>query len=254
MLAPTGSGKTLAAFLWTIDRLVSSPPTKGIKAVYISPLKALVYDVERNLRAPLAGVTRAADLSGTEITVPTVAIRTGDTPQKERERQLRKPGDILVTTPESLYLMMGSRHRENLRSVNTIIIDEIHALAGTKRGVHLALTLERLALLTEADPQRIGLSATVRPVDQVAKYLGGDRPVEVVDTLQPPKIDLEIVVPVEDMENPPMPEPDEEEPPCHRVAARRGGGALTAIDTEVLNELSDLAGLAGLESPTIDDG
>lgn len=238
LLAPTGSGKTLAAFLWTIDRLVSSPPTKGIKAVYISPLKALVYDVERNLRAPLAGVTRAADLSGTEITVPTVAIRTGDTPQKERERQLRKPGDILVTTPESLYLMMGSRHRENLRSVNTIIIDEIHALAGTKRGVHLALTLERLALLTEADPQRIGLSATVRPVDQVAKYLGGDRPVEVVDTLQPPKIDLEIVVPVEDMENPPMPEPDEEEE----------GGAILG---EMLRQESQGAGVAASIWPSL---
>ena len=115
LLAPTGSGKTLAAFLWTIDRLVSAPAAKGTKTVYISPLKALVYDVERNLRAPLAGVTRAADLSGTQITVPTVAVRTGDTPAKERERQLRQPGDILVTTPESLYLMLGSRHRQNLR-------------------------------------------------------------------------------------------------------------------------------------------
>lgn len=211
LLAPTGSGKTLAAFLWTIDQLVSRPPSKGTKTVYVSPLKALVYDVERNLRAPLAGVTRAADLSGTQITVPTVAVRTGDTPQKERERQLRAPGDILVTTPESLYLMLGSRHRENLRSVDTIIIDEIHALAGTKRGAHLALTLERLAAVCEKDPQRIGLSATVRPVDEVARYLGGDRPVEVVDTLQPPRIDLEIVVPVEDMENPPAPPEKEDE-------------------------------------------
>ncbi len=212
LLAPTGSGKTLAAFLWAIDRLVTKPPGKGTKTVYISPLKALVYDVERNLRGPLAGVTRSADLSGTKITVPTVAVRTGDTPQKERERQRRQPGDILVTTPESLYLMLGSRHRENLKGVTTIIIDEIHALAGTKRGVHLALTLERLAALCESDPQRIGLSATVRPVTDVARYLGGYRPVEVVDTLQPPRIDLEIVVPVEDMENPPPPEdtpPDE---------------------------------------------
>lgn len=209
LLAPTGSGKTLAAFLWTIDRLVNRPEmVKGTKTIYISPLKALVYDVERNLRAPLAGVTRAADLSGTKLTFPTVAIRTGDTPQKERARQLRDPGDILVTTPESLYLMLGSRHRENFRTVETVIIDEIHAVAGTKRGAHLALSLERLALLTETEPQRIGLSATVRPVNEVAKYLGGDRPVEVVDTLEPPNIALEIVVPVEDMENPPAPEPE----------------------------------------------
>ncbi|MCA9778776.1 MAG: DEAD/DEAH box helicase, partial [Candidatus Eremiobacteraeota bacterium] len=194
-----------------IDQLVSAPATKGIKTVYVSPLKALVYDVERNLRAPLAGVTRAADLSGTRITVPTVAVRTGDTSSKERERQLRQPGDILVTTPESLYLMLGSRHRENLTSVRTVIIDEIHALAGTKRGAHLALTLERLARITENEPQRIGLSATVRPVTDVARYLGGDRPVEVVDTLEPPRIDLRIVVPIEDMENPPAPPPKEDD-------------------------------------------
>lgn len=209
LLAPTGSGKTLAAFLWAIDRLVEREPSKGTKTVYVSPLKALVYDVERNLRAPLVGVARAADVSGEVLTIPSVTVRTGDTEQKERERQLRNPGDILVTTPESLYLMLGSRHRENLRSVETVIVDEIHALAGTKRGAHLALTLERLALITEADPQRIGLSATVRPVDEVARFLGGDRPVEVVDTLQPPKIDLEVVVPVEDMENPP---PEQEIP------------------------------------------
>lgn len=211
LLAPTGSGKTLAAFLWAIDRLVTQPAVKGTKTIYISPLKALVYDVERNLRAPLAGVTRAADQSGTEITIPSVAVRTGDTPQKERERQRRNPGDILVTTPESLYLMMGSRHRENLKGVQTVIIDEIHALAGTKRGVHLALTLERLAALCETEPQRLGLSATVRPVTDVARYLGGDRPVEVVDTLEPPSVDLEIVVPVEDMENPPAPPPEQED-------------------------------------------
>lgn len=203
LLAPTGSGKTLAAFLWAIDRLVSRAQSPGTKVLYISPLKALVYDVERNLKAPLAGVTRALDKSGSEITIPTVAVRTGDTPQKERERQLRHPGDILVTTPESLYLMMGSRHRRNLKFVETVIIDEIHAVAGGKRGVHLALTLERLTELCEVDPQRIGLSATVRPVDEVARFLGGPRPVEVVDTLEPPTIDLEIVVPIEDMENPP---------------------------------------------------
>ena len=143
LLAPTGSGKTLAAFLWAIDSLLSEPPTKGTKTVYVSPLKALVYDVERNLRVPLAGIGQAADCSAAPLTVPTVAVRTGDTPANERERQRRHPGDILVTTPESLYLMMGSRHRENLRGVRTVIVDEIHALAGTKRGAHLALTLER---------------------------------------------------------------------------------------------------------------
>lgn len=210
LLAPTGSGKTLAAFLWAIDRLVHRPSPPGTKTIYISPLKALVYDVERNLRAPLAGVTRAADLSGTEITVPTVAVRTGDTPQNERQRQLKNPGDILVTTPESLYLMLGSRHRENFRNVETIIIDEIHALAGTKRGAHLALSLERLCELTEKEPQRLGLSATVRPISEVARYLGGNRPVEIVDTSEPPHIQLEIVVPVEDMENPPPPPPKED--------------------------------------------
>ncbi|MCA9791805.1 MAG: DEAD/DEAH box helicase, partial [Candidatus Eremiobacteraeota bacterium] len=203
LLAPTGSGKTLAAFLWCIDRLIESR-SKGTSVVYVSPLKALVYDIERNLRAPLAGVTRAAHIENP----PTVAIRTGDTPQRERARQLKHPADILVTTPESLYLMLGSRQAQNLTRVQTVIIDEIHALAGTKRGAHLALTLERLARLGEADPQRIGLSATVRPVDTVARYLGGDRPVTVIDTLEPPHIDLEIVVPVEDMENPgPPPEP-----------------------------------------------
>jgi ATP-dependent Lhr-like helicase len=210
LLAPTGSGKTLAAFLWTIDRLVHRPASKGTKTIYISPLKALVYDVERNLRAPLAGVTRAADMSGAEINVPSVAVRTGDTPQSERQRQLKHPGDILVTTPESLYLMLGSRHKENFKSVDTVIIDEIHALAGSKRGAHLALTLERLALIADQEPQRLGLSATVRPVTEVARYLGGDRPVEVVDTLEPPHIALEIVVPVEDMENPPPPPPKED--------------------------------------------
>lgn len=220
LLAPTGSGKTLAAFLWTIDRLVSRPPKKGTKTIYISPLKALVYDVERNLRAPLAGVTRMADRSGVQLSIPRVAVRTGDTPQKERERQRRQPGDILVTTPESLYLMLGSRHRENLTGVETVIVDEIHALAGTKRGVHLALSLERLSALCESDPQRIGLSATVRPVTDVARYLGGDRPVEVVDTLQPPRIDLEIVVPVEDMENPPAPEAEEDKDPDGAILAR----------------------------------
>lgn len=204
LLAPTGSGKTLAAFLWGIDQLISRPRLEGTKVLYVSPLKALVYDVERNLRAPLVGVTRGE----LELEVPSVAIRTGDTSQKERNRQLRHPGDILVTTPESLYLLLGSRHRQNLVNVHTVILDEIHVMAGSKRGVHLALSLERLVELCSQEPQRIGLSATVKSVDQVARFLGGHRPVTVVDTAAPPRVDLRIVVPVEDMENPPATPPE----------------------------------------------
>ncbi|HEY1554835.1 MAG TPA: DEAD/DEAH box helicase [Kofleriaceae bacterium] len=190
MLAPTGSGKTLAAFLWALDRIGRAPrPGGGTRVVYVSPLKALAYDVERNLRAPLAGI-------GSPIAID---VRTGDTPAKERERQRKQPGEILVTTPESLYLVLAGRSRERLRAVETVIVDEIHALAPTKRGVHLALTLERLAHLTGRDPQRIGLSATQRPLMEVARYLGGDREVEIVDASAPPALDLEIVVPCADM-------------------------------------------------------
>ncbi|MEO8707327.1 MAG: DEAD/DEAH box helicase, partial [Kofleriaceae bacterium] len=201
MLAPTGSGKTLAAFLWCLDRLAREPPAPGTRVVYVSPIKALAYDVERNLRAPLAGLQRLG--AGTQITVD---VRTGDTPAKERERQRKQPGQILITTPESLYLILAGRSAERLTSVDTIIVDEIHALAPTKRGIHLALSLERLAhLVTTAggrEPQRIGLSATQRPLIEVARYLGGDRPVEIVDASAKPALDLEIIVPVADMNNP----------------------------------------------------
>ena len=198
--APTGSGKTLAAFLWAIDRLMRAEPDRpgthggplqpassldgqtrasGVQVLYISPLKALVYDIERNLRAPLAGIAQAAAASGEPFALPRVAIRTGDTSARERQQQLKEPSEILVTTPESLYLLLGSRAAENLSSVRSIIVDEVHALAPTKRGAHLALSLERLALLTETaggpDPQRIGLSATVRPLSEAARWLGGDR-------------------------------------------------------------------------------
>ncbi|HYN78167.1 MAG TPA: DEAD/DEAH box helicase, partial [Lamprocystis sp. (in: g-proteobacteria)] len=217
--APTGSGKTLAAFLWAIDRCCGAgfqpaDPVLGrrleacaTQVLYISPLKALVYDIERNLRAPLAGVARAAEGLGLVVQTPRVAIRTGDTSQQERQRQLKDPAEILVTTPESLYLLLGSRAAEHLRSVHTVIIDEVHALAPTKRGAHLALSLERLAALRERDPQRIGLSATVRPLDEAARYLGGDRAVEVVDAAAPPRLDLQVCVPVPDMERPPDPSP-----------------------------------------------
>ena len=206
LVAPTGSGKTLAAFLWAVDRLSlgGEPPGQGVRVVYVSPLKALAYDIERNLQAPLEGVVGVAGKLGAPVRPVSVDVRTGDTPQADRRRQLRKPGEILVTTPESLFLVLGSRAAANLRAVETVIVDEVHAMAATKRGAHLALSLERLAELAEAqDPQRIGLSATVRPMDLAAGFLGGDRPVEVVDASEPPNIDLQVVVSVPDMETPP---------------------------------------------------
>ena len=209
LLAPTGSGKTLAAFLWAIDRLVHEPSTEerppGVRVLYVSPLKALAYDVERNLQSPLVGIRRAAEREGIELSEAErdlVGVRTGDTPARDRERMRRTPPPVLVTTPESLYLMLGSRMREALTTVETVIVDEVHALVPTKRGSHLALSLERLAAITAADPQRIGLSATARPTARVAEFLGGDREVEVVDTSQPPSMDVRIVVPVDDMERP----------------------------------------------------
>jgi ATP-dependent Lhr-like helicase len=179
ILAPTGSGKTLSAFLWCINRLMFEPaPPKNqrCRVLYISPLKALAVDIERNLRAPLAGIANRAAARSDAAHPPTIAIRTGDTPSAERARFQREPADILITTPESLYLMLTSNAREALRSIDTVIVDEIHALVPTKRGAHLALSLERLeALRSDEAPalQRIGLSATQRPLDEVARFLGG---------------------------------------------------------------------------------
>jgi len=203
LIAPTGSGKTLAAFLWCIDQLIRTTERgPGVKVLYISPLKALVYDVERNLRSPLVGITRTAELLGHPLVLPRVDVRTGDTSPKARRQQARDPGDILVTTPESLYLLLGSQARETLRTIDTVILDEVHAVAPTKRGAHLSLSLERLSELCEHEPQRIGLSATAQPLEEVARFLGGDRAVTIVDTSQPPHIDLEIIVPVPDMTRP----------------------------------------------------
>ena len=198
--APTGSGKTLAAFLWALDRLSREPRpddrTAGVRLVYVSPLKALSYDIERNLRAPLRGI--GADLR--------VAIRTGDTPQRERAAMLRTPPDILITTPESLYLMLTSQARELFGGVEAVIVDEIHAVAGSKRGAHLALTLERLSDRAGQDrsgPQRIGLSATQTPLEEVARFLVGPRrSATIVDAGVRKPLDLRIHVPVESMVEP----------------------------------------------------
>ncbi len=174
--APTGSGKTLTAFLWALNQIMFAPrPAKErrCRVVYISPLKALAVDVERNLRAPLTGIANLASSRGESFVMPAIAIRSGDTPQSERARFQRDPADILITTPESIYLLLTSNARDVLRGVQSIIIDEIHALVPAKRGAHLALSLERLSLLCEKPPQRIGLSATQRPLEEVARFLGG---------------------------------------------------------------------------------
>jgi ATP-dependent helicase Lhr and Lhr-like helicase len=189
--APTGSGKTLAAFLFGIDRLNPSPDN-GLRLLYISPLKALNYDIERNLRGPLAGL-------GSKLRV---GVRTGDTPQKERAAMLREPPDILITTPESLFLLLTSRARETLRSVETVIVDEVHAVAGMKRGAHLALSLERLQRLVGGPLQRIGLSATQRPLDEIGRFVSGGREIELVDAGRAKTLDLKVVVPLEDMREP----------------------------------------------------
>jgi len=251
--APTGSGKTLAAFLWGLDRLVANPPLpegeRRTRLVYVSPLKALSYDVEKNLRGPLKGI-------GGDVTV---AIRTGDTPQKERQAMLRTPPDVLITTPESLYLMLTSRAREFLTGVEWTIVDEIHAVARTKRGAHLALTLERLDHLARGgDPnapavQRIGLSATQRPLEEVGRFLvGAGRDCRIVDTGVRKPLDLKIQVPVDDMR----------EPGAHDVTDAAVGGAGTAAGGGDLvgtgraapgtEALPSLDAPAGVEAPYAD--
>ena len=186
--APTGSGKTLTAFLSAIDRL-NATPGQGLRLLYVSPLKALNYDIERNLRGPLAGLESKLR----------VGVRTGDTPQKERRELQKEPPDILITTPESLYLMLTSQARESLRGVETLILDEVHAIAGTKRGAHLALSVERLQSLVDSPIQRIGLSATQRPIEEIGRFVSGGRPITIVDAGTRKELDLEVVVPVEDM-------------------------------------------------------
>ncbi|MHA7134978.1 ATP-dependent helicase [Oerskovia turbata] len=213
VVAPTGSGKTLAAFLWSLDRLLSPPADEGptdpgrrCKILYVSPLKALAADVERNLRSPLAGIRQAAVRLGATVPEVVVGTRTGDTPASERRRFGIAPPDILITTPESLFLVLTSQARAGLAGVQTVIIDEIHAVAGTKRGAHLAVSLERLDALLPVPAQRVGLSATVRPVEAVATFLAGHRRPDDqgrdVVVVQPPsekRIEVDIVVPVPDL-------------------------------------------------------
>ena len=225
VVAPTGSGKTLSAFLWSIDRLMVEPaPEKpGVRVLYISPLKALAVDVERNLRAPLVGITQTAKRLGTEPPHVRVGVRSGDTPQADRRLQSKNPPDILITTPESLFLMLTSAARESLATVETIIIDEVHAVASTKRGAHLAVSLERLDALLEKPAQRIGLSATVRPSEEVARFLAGGRPVTIVSPPSTKRFDLRVVVPVDDMANLPAP-PEREGSTSRAVLGDAGGG------------------------------
>jgi ATP-dependent Lhr-like helicase len=203
VVAPTGSGKTLAAFLWALDQLASGPPPdeprRRCRVLYVSPLKALAVDVQRNLRSPLTGIRQAAQRLGLPVPDITVGMRTGDTPADERRLFARTPPDVLVTTPESLFLILTSAARESLLGVRTVILDEVHAVVGTKRGAHLALSLERLDELLDSPAQRIGLSATVRPLDEVSTFLAGARPVTVV---QPPitkTIEVSVEVPVPDL-------------------------------------------------------
>lgn len=227
VVAPTGSGKTLSAFLWSIDRIFHEKPVipdgaakrrrrvdpaaPATRVLYISPLKALGVDVERNLRSPLVGIGQSARRLGIEVPDVTVGVRSGDTPSADRRKLVQHPPDILITTPESLYLMLTSQAGETLRDVHTVIVDEVHAVAATKRGAHLAVSLERLDALrrsfaSDAPPaQRIGLSATVRPIDEVARFLGGAEPVEIVAPRASKAFDMKVVVPIDDMLNPPPP-------------------------------------------------
>ncbi|WP_194421639.1 Lhr family ATP-dependent helicase [Microbacterium abyssi] len=214
VVAPTGSGKTLSAFLWAIDSVfrekTDAADATGTRILYISPLKALGVDVERNLRSPLVGIGQSARRLGIDAPGVTVGVRSGDTTSSDRRKLVSNPPDILITTPESLYLMLTSRAGETLRGVHTVIIDEVHAVAATKRGAHLAVSLERLDALrraagADAPAQRIGLSATVRPIDEVARFLGGSAPVEIVAPKASKTFELSVSVPMEDMTNPPPP-------------------------------------------------
>ncbi len=240
VVAPTGSGKTLSAFLWSLDRLLAAPtPAKSerCRVLYVSPLKALAVDVERNLRSPLTGIRHTAERLGATVSDVSVGIRSGDTSAADRRRLTTSPPDILITTPESLFLMLTSQARESLRGVETVIVDEVHAIAGTKRGAHLAVSLERLDALLPHPAQRIGLSATVRPHDEVARFLGGNAPVQIVAPASQKQWDLRVVVPVEDMTAPG--EYDDSDQAAAGAADARAG---TSIWPHVEEHVADLIG------------
>lgn len=239
VIAPTGSGKTLAAFLWALDRLAADPDSRpaGTKVLYISPLKALAVDVERNLRAPLTGITRAAQ----ELNLPepniTVGVRSGDTSAADRRALVKTPPDILITTPESLYLMLTSAARESLTGVQAVIVDEVHAVAATKRGTHLALTLERLDELLEKPAQRIGLSATVRPPEVVAGFLSGAAPCQVVKPKADKTFDLRVDVPVEDMANIPPPVSDADPAALDDAFSPTAGSLWPYVEASIVDQI-----------------
>ncbi|MCU0261684.1 MAG: DEAD/DEAH box helicase, partial [Ilumatobacteraceae bacterium] len=245
--APTGSGKTLTAFLASIDRLVTTPRPDGrshrTRVLYVSPLRALAFDVEKNLRSPIVGIGLAAERLGVPFVEPEVGMRTGDTPANERQRLIRRPPDILITTPESLYLMLTSSARETLVGVESVIVDEIHALATTKRGAHLSLSLERLAELTERPFQRIGLSATQRPLEETARFLGGfdgpdsPRPVRIVDAGIRRPLEVEVVVPVEDMAALGQPVTELRSGPATAALAERRTSIWPSIYPEILERI-----------------
>ena len=286
VVAPTGSGKTLSAFLWAIDRVFRERPpappvddatpgdpaakpgakrTKKPKAdaartsiLYVSPLKALGIDVERNLRSPLVGIGQSARRLGIAVPDVTVGVRSGDTPSADRRKLVAEPPDILITTPESLYLMLTSQASETLRGVHTVIVDEVHAVAATKRGAHLAVSLERLDALLETPAQRIGLSATVRPIDEVARFLGGAAPVEIVAPRATKAFDLKVVVPMDDMLNPPPPPAREDEtatdaPDEGDAASPPGGTTLPDDDGDWFSAPSQPSEVTGSVWPHVEE-
>ncbi|MEO1056491.1 MAG: DEAD/DEAH box helicase, partial [Actinomycetota bacterium] len=253
--APTGSGKTLTAFLASIDALTTTEPPaareRRTRVLYISPLRALAFDIEKNLRAPLAGIGLAAERLGEPFVAPEVAMRTGDTSASDRQKLIRRPPDLLITTPESLYLMCTSSARDTLAGVETVIVDEIHAMAATKRGAHLSLTLERLDEIVAAanpdgersSPQRIGLSATQRPLEEIAEFLGGysapgeKRPVRIVDAGIRKELEVEVVIPVDDMASLGQPTGELTAGPATTALTERRTSIWPSIYPEVLDRI-----------------
>jgi len=251
ILAPTGTGKTLTAFLWCLDTLMfrtPAEPGRGARVLYISPLKALAVDVERNLQRPLEGIAETAKREGVAVRTPAISVRTGDTPQRERARFRRHPGEIVITTPESLYLMLTSSAGEALRTVDTVIIDEIHALVPTKRGAHLAVSLERMETLCGRRLQRIGLSATQRPLEEVARFLGGANPQTSLSMVRPSAEDAggEALTALADIA-----EEDGAFAPLFRPVTVVNAGARKALELRVEVPVEDMARLdTGLDKET----